>query len=114
MQPVLAIGAAEQGRGHRGCGRARARRKRRHGRRALLVTMLGDHTTLVRRVVAGVIASAAIAMLRSARTFRPCAPVPTVAKQHFAHCRARVPAVAHSRHRQVIRCWTGWQPYQGC
>jgi uncharacterized membrane protein YfcA len=43
-----------------------------------LVKTLGDHLTLMRWVVTGVIAYAAIAMLRSARASQPDAPVPTV------------------------------------
>src|SRR5437868_3449983 len=43
-----------------------------------LVKMLGDHLTLMRWVVTGVIGYAAIAMLRSARASQPDAPVPTV------------------------------------
>jgi uncharacterized membrane protein YfcA len=43
-----------------------------------LVKMLGDHLTLMRWVVTGVIAYAAVAMLRSARASQPDAPVPTV------------------------------------
>jgi uncharacterized membrane protein YfcA len=42
-----------------------------------LVKTLGDHLTLMRWVVTGVIAYAAIAMLRSAMTPQPDAPVPT-------------------------------------
>jgi len=42
------------------------------------VKTLGDHLTLMRWVVTGVIAYAAIAMLRSARASQPDAPVPTV------------------------------------
>ena len=40
--------------------------------------MLGGHLTLMRWVVAGVIAYAAIAMLRSARASQPDAPASTV------------------------------------
>ena len=40
--------------------------------------MLGDHLTLMRWVVTVVIAYAAIAMLRSALTSQPDAPLPTV------------------------------------
>ena len=43
-----------------------------------LVKTLGDHLTLMRWVVTGVIAYAAIAMLRSARASQPDAPVPIV------------------------------------
>src|ERR1700676_3000061 len=43
-----------------------------------LVKKLGDHLTLMRWVVTGVIGYAAIAMLRSARASQPDAPVPTV------------------------------------
>jgi uncharacterized membrane protein YfcA len=43
-----------------------------------LVKTLGDHLTLMRWVVTGVIAYAAIAMLRSARASQPDAPVPAV------------------------------------
>jgi uncharacterized membrane protein YfcA len=43
-----------------------------------LVKMLGDHLTLMRWVVTGVIAYAAVAMLRSAWASEPDAPVPTV------------------------------------
>jgi uncharacterized membrane protein YfcA len=43
-----------------------------------LVTMLSTHLTLMRWAVTGVIAYAAIAMLRSAVTSEPDAPVPTV------------------------------------
>jgi uncharacterized membrane protein YfcA len=43
-----------------------------------LVKTLGDHLTLMRWVVTGVIAYAAIAMLRSARASQPDAPVPMV------------------------------------
>jgi hypothetical protein len=43
-----------------------------------LVKMLGDHLTLMRWVVTGVIAYAAIAMLRSARASEPDAPVPAL------------------------------------
>jgi len=43
-----------------------------------LVKTLGDHLTLMRWVVAGVIAYAAIAMLRSALTSQPDVPVPTL------------------------------------
>jgi hypothetical protein len=43
-----------------------------------LVKTLGDHLTLMRWVVTGVIAYAAIAMLRSAGASQPDAPVPTV------------------------------------
>jgi uncharacterized membrane protein YfcA len=43
-----------------------------------LVKMLGDHLTLMRWVVTGVIAYAAIAMLRSAWASAPGTPVPTV------------------------------------
>jgi uncharacterized membrane protein YfcA len=43
-----------------------------------LVKMLGDHLTLMRWIVTGVITYAAIAMLRSARASQPDAPVPTV------------------------------------
>jgi len=42
-----------------------------------LVKMLGDHLTLMRWVVTGVITYAAIAMLRSARAPQSDAPVPT-------------------------------------
>ena len=42
--------------------------------------MLGDHLTLMRWVVTGVIAYAAFAMLRSAWEPRPDAPVRTVAE----------------------------------
>jgi hypothetical protein len=42
-----------------------------------LVKMLGDHLTLMRWVVTGVITYAAIAMLCSARTSQSDAPVPT-------------------------------------
>ena len=45
-----------------------------------LVKMLGDHLTLMRWVVTGVIAYAAIAMLRSAWEPQPDAPVQTVAE----------------------------------
>jgi hypothetical protein len=41
------------------------------------VKMLGDHLTLMRWVVTGVITYAAIAMLRSARVSEPEMPVPT-------------------------------------
>jgi uncharacterized membrane protein YfcA len=43
-----------------------------------LVTMLADHLTLMRWAVTGVIAYAAVAMLRSARAAEPDAPVPTL------------------------------------
>jgi uncharacterized membrane protein YfcA len=43
-----------------------------------LVKMLGGHLTLMRWVVTGVIAYAAVAMLRSARASEPDAPVPTL------------------------------------
>ncbi len=43
-----------------------------------LVKTLGDHLTLMRWAVTGVIAYAAIAMLRSARVSQPDAPVPAV------------------------------------
>ena len=43
-----------------------------------LVKTLGDHLTLMRWVVTGVIAYAAIAMLRSAGALQPDAPVPAV------------------------------------
>jgi uncharacterized membrane protein YfcA len=43
-----------------------------------LVKTLGDHLTLMRWVVTGVIAYAAIAMLGSARASQPDAPVPTM------------------------------------
>jgi uncharacterized membrane protein YfcA len=43
-----------------------------------LVKTLGQHLTLMRWVVTGVIAYAAIAMLRSARASQPDAPVPAV------------------------------------
>jgi hypothetical protein len=44
------------------------------------VKMLGDHLTLMRWVVTGIIAYAAIAMLRSAVASQPDAPVPSVAE----------------------------------
>jgi len=45
-----------------------------------LVKMLGEHLTVMRWVVTGVITYAAVAMLRSARVSEPDAPVPTVAE----------------------------------
>jgi len=45
-----------------------------------LIKMLGDHLTLMRWAVTGVIAYAAIAMLRSAWESQPDAPVPLVAE----------------------------------
>jgi len=45
-----------------------------------LVTTLGEHLTLMRWVVTGVIAYAAIAMLRSSRESQPDAPLPTVSQ----------------------------------
>ena len=44
-----------------------------------VVKLVGDHLTLMRWVVTGVILYAAIAMLRSARKSEPDAPVPTIA-----------------------------------
>ncbi len=43
-----------------------------------VVKLLGDHLTLMRWVVTGIITYAAIAMLRSARAAEPDAPVPTL------------------------------------
>jgi hypothetical protein len=45
-----------------------------------LVKTLGEHLTLMRWLVTGVIAYAAVAMLRSARVSEPHTPVPTLAE----------------------------------
>jgi MFS family permease len=62
-----------------------------------LVKMLGDHLTLMRWAVTGVIAYAAIAMLRSARASQPGADS---ARIEFCHL-DRNPSVVNGRYRTI-------------
>jgi len=80
LDPVASLGFLRSGRFAPAASVGLTLRRNRRHRSPLsrLVKMLGDHLTLMRWVVTGVIGYAAIAMLRSARASQPDAPVPTV------------------------------------